>query len=96
MDTHTIFELPPQIAGVPTVFRLNRRSVVRVGDFSFRNPPLFMPTLADVTRFTPQTFPSTSQSGRQPAENENSALIDPRALTICSSIRIRHRLWHSD
>jgi hypothetical protein len=76
MDTHTIFELPPQIAGGPTVFRLNRRSVVRVGDFSFRNPPLFMPTLADVTRFTPQTFPSTSQSGRQPAENENSALID--------------------
>lgn len=42
----TIVELPPLHAGLGRRLRMNRRSTVRVGDeFSFQNPPNFMPYL---------------------------------------------------
>jgi cullin-associated NEDD8-dissociated protein 1 len=44
---------------------------VRAGTFSFRNPPQFMDGGVQV-----RAFPSPSEAGRRPAQNENDALID--------------------
>lgn len=75
-DEHTIFELRTGIRR-KLVFLRNKASTVRVGAYSFRNPPHFMPLLGE--RLTGTGIYSNrgrEQAASYAAEHEINALID--------------------
>jgi len=89
LNLDTIFELPGRLAGSSKVYLRNRVSTVRVGSFSFRNPPTFMPLLGE--RFNQITWWGESVALLD-ANYEVEALLDHLFEHDNTAPFIAHRL----
>lgn len=75
-DMNTIFEVPSRLAGQKPFFLANKESVVSLGSnqFSFRNPPGFIPLAGEVSY--PWAAHSNSKQWNEKAHQEIDAVID--------------------
>lgn len=73
-DESTIFELSPLHSGAPKIYLANIESIVHVNQYSFRNPPHFMPLTGEQTNTGLQWSSDALWLPR--AQQEVEALLD--------------------